>query len=63
MVLRMTSNPRITVTLTDELLQMVDDYWHRQKLTNRNAAFRELLQLTFDWLAEHEPSSKRGPQQ
>jgi len=57
-MLVMTKHPRITVSLTDELLRKVDVYWHAKQLNTRNEAFRELISLAFDW-ALREPDTRQ----
>lgn len=34
---------RVTINLPTELAWMIDDYWHTERLTNRQAAIRDLL--------------------
>lgn len=37
-------NKQFLLTLPMELLEQVENYWHENKLPNRNEAIRELLQ-------------------
>jgi len=39
----MNTEIRTTLNLPAELAELVDDYWHTQRLSSRNEAIRELL--------------------
>jgi metal-responsive CopG/Arc/MetJ family transcriptional regulator len=39
-----TEKPRLLITVDDELLQRIDEYWHSRKLKNRSEAIRELIE-------------------
>ena len=36
-------NKQVLLTLTNELLEQVEQYWHEHKLPNRNEAIRNLI--------------------
>ena len=38
-----TEKPRFTVILDHDLLELINDYWHKHRLKNRNVAINELL--------------------
>lgn len=40
-----TKNKQILVTFSHEQIRQIEKYWHDKKLTNRNEAIRELVQL------------------
>lgn len=46
-----TSNPRITFTLSDELLKMVDDYRYTNRIKNQTQAIIALINKGFEALA------------
>ena len=48
----MSADTRTNLTLPDDLAQMVDDYWHRMRLSSRNEAIRRLL-----WVALGPPAT------
>jgi metal-responsive CopG/Arc/MetJ family transcriptional regulator len=52
----MNTEIRTTVNLPAELAERVDDYWHNNRLTSRNAAIRELLEAA---LAAQKPAKIR----
>lgn len=38
-------NKQVLVTFPNELLESVEEYWHKYKLQNRSEAIRELIQI------------------
>jgi metal-responsive CopG/Arc/MetJ family transcriptional regulator len=40
-----TKNTQILVTFPKELAREIDEYWHENKLKNRNEAIRELVKI------------------
>lgn len=39
----MNTETRTTLNLSHELAELVDDYWHTQRLSSRNEAIRKLI--------------------
>lgn len=40
-----TKNSQILVTFPKEMVDQIEEYWHENKLKNRNEAIRKLVQL------------------
>jgi metal-responsive CopG/Arc/MetJ family transcriptional regulator len=38
-------NTQILVTFPNEMVELIEKYWHLHKLRNRNEAIRELVQI------------------
>ena len=38
-------NTQVLVTFPNELIEEIENYWHNNKLKNRNEAIRELVKL------------------
>ena len=38
-------NTQVLVTLPNELLKQIEDYWHANKLKNRTEAIRKLIKI------------------
>lgn len=43
MTINKEKNIQILVTFPKEMVQEIEDYWHNNKLSNRNEAIRELV--------------------
>jgi metal-responsive CopG/Arc/MetJ family transcriptional regulator len=39
-----TDKPRILLTVSDELLEQIDEYWHEKRIRSRSEALRRLLE-------------------
>ena len=39
-----TDKPRILITVSDELLAKIDEYWHDNRIMSRSEAIRSLLE-------------------
>lgn len=48
-----TSNPRYTITVTEELLHKVEDYYHNQRLSGKTEATVKLMEYGFMYMEEH----------
>lgn len=55
-----TSNPRFTLTLPEELLELIDDFRFENRYNTRTEAVLELLRLGLDQVAQkpQAPDSK-----
>lgn len=40
-----TEKPRLTITISDEELRQIEDYWHSHKLRNQTQAILSLVRL------------------
>ncbi|MFK9119155.1 ribbon-helix-helix domain-containing protein [Peribacillus frigoritolerans] len=43
MAIDKTKNTQVLVTFPNDVLEKIEDYWHDNKLKNRNEAIRELV--------------------
>lgn len=43
MAIDKTKNTQVLVTFPNELIEEIENYWHDNKLKNRNEAIRELI--------------------
>lgn len=41
-------NSQVLVTFPNELLEKIDEYWHDNKLKNRNETIRELVRKSLE---------------
>ncbi|MCP3025423.1 ribbon-helix-helix domain-containing protein [Halobacillus sp. A5] len=44
MVVDKSKNTQILVTFPNEMVEDIEEYWHKKRLKNRNEAIRELVQ-------------------
>lgn len=45
---------KISINVTEELYDEIEEYWHQKKLPNRSQAVRDLLKLGIEILKEKE---------
>lgn len=56
MTINKEKNIQILVTFPKEMVQEIEDYWHDNKLSNRNEAIRKLVRKGL----EHENDNPQG---
>ena len=54
----MNTEVRHTVNMPAELAELVDSYWHTQRLNSRNEAIRELLAYALDRKLADKPAKE-----
>lgn len=56
-----TEKPRFTITLDDELLELVEDFRYKNRYPNRTMAINALLEAGIEALKEQEDKSFKKP--
>lgn len=51
-----TKKPQMLLTLTEDLLKRIDNYWHNKRIISRSEAVRCLIE---DGLKKHEKKPKK----
>ena len=49
-----TKNHQFLLTVPNDMLEQIDEYWHENKLKNRNDAVRDLLNVAFKTLEKEQ---------
>ncbi|EOP60970.1 hypothetical protein IKQ_06201 [Bacillus cereus VDM053] len=53
MAIDKTKNTQVLVTFPNEMLKDIDEYWHDNRLKNRNEAIRELIRIALSQKEAH----------
>ena len=56
-----TELPRFTITVSDELFELIEDFQYRNRYTNRNMAINALLLAGAEALKEQNDTSRKKP--
>lgn len=48
----------ITITISPEMLEKVEDYWHSERLRSRSEAVGRILEAGLDWLCREQREKK-----
>ena len=56
-----TEKPRVTITMTTEQLNRIDEYWHSNQMKNQTQAVLSLIEQGFSTISDSNPNIKKAP--